>query len=186
MITGDGAPPTEPRCGRPCVGADEHQAGDPLRTERGRRSSTCSVELLPLPEDAQAMAARPPARTKTAAKIAASVDDYLARLDEPERTTLAKLRAQIRQAAPEASEVISYQIPTYRQNGPLVHFAAQPKHLSFTVVSLDVMNAFRDELQDFEVSGRTIRFSAKKPLPAALVKRIVKARVLENEARDKR
>ena len=144
------------------------------------------MELVPLPEDAQAMAARPPARTKTAAKIAASVDDYLARLDEPERTTLAKLRAQIRQAAPEASEVISYQIPTYRQNGPLVHFAAQPKHLSFTVVSLDVMNAFRDALQDFEVSGRTIRFSAKKPLPAALVKRIVKARVLENEARDKR
>lgn len=129
------------------------------------------------------MAARAPARGKTPAKIAASVDDYLARLDEPERTTLAKLRAQIKQAAPKATEVISYRIPTYRQGGPLVHFAAQPKHLSFTIVSLDVMNAFRDQLQDFDVSGRTIRFSAKKPLPAALVKRIVKARVLENEAR---
>ena len=129
------------------------------------------------------MAARPPARAKTPEKIAASVDEYLARLDEPERTTLTNLRAQIRQAAPKATEAMSYQIPTYRQNGPLVHFAAQPKHLSFTVVSLDVMNAFRDELREFDVSGRTIRFSAEKPLPAALVKRIVKARVLENEAR---
>ena len=126
---------------------------------------------------------RPAAGAKTRTKIAASVEDYLARLDEPERTTLAKLRAQIQRAAPEATEVISYQIPTYRQNGPLVHFAAQPKHLSFTIVSLDVLNAFRDELRGFDVSGRTIRFSAGKPLPAALVRRIVEARVLENEAR---
>ena len=116
------------------------------------------------------------------ARVAGSVDEYLARLDEPERKALERLRAQIRQAAPKATEVISYQIPTYRQNGPLVHFAAQPKHLSFTIVSLDVMNAFRDELRDFDVSGRTIRFSAKKPLPATLVKRIVKARMRENEA----
>ena len=117
---------------------------------------------------------------------AATVDDYLARLDEPERVALAKLRPQIRRAAPEAAEVISYQIPTYRQNGPLVHFAVQPKHLSFTIVSLDVVDAFRDELQDFVVSGRTVHFSATKPLPAALVERIVKARVRENEARVKR
>ena len=118
-------------------------------------------------------------RTRTAA----SVDEYLARLDEPERKALARLRAQIRRAAPEAVEVISYQIPTYRLNGALVHFAAQPNHLSFTVVSLDVVTAFRDELRHFDVSGRTIRFSATKPLPAGLVKRIVEARVRENEAR---
>lgn len=123
------------------------------------------------------------AQTKKRAKVAGSVDEYLARLDEPERTALARLRAQIKEAAPEATELISYQIPTYRQHGPLVHFAAQPKHLSLTVVSLDVINAFREELQDFDVSGRTIRFSAKRPPPAALVRRIVKARVRENEAR---
>jgi uncharacterized protein YdhG (YjbR/CyaY superfamily) len=127
------------------------------------------------------LGSRPPARAKAQAKVAGSVDEYLARLDEPERTALAKLRAQIRRAAPKATEVISYQIPTYRLNGPLVHFAAQPGHLSFTVVSLDVVNAFRDELRDFDLSGRTIRFSARKPLPAALVKRIVEARVLEND-----
>jgi uncharacterized protein YdhG (YjbR/CyaY superfamily) len=120
---------------------------------------------------------------KKRATAAGSVDEYLERLDEPERTALAGLRAQIRQAAPKATEVISYQIPTYRHHGPLVHFAAHPKHLSFTVVSLDVINAFRGELQGFDVSGRTIRFSAAKPIPAGLVKRIVKARVRENEAR---
>jgi uncharacterized protein YdhG (YjbR/CyaY superfamily) len=121
-----------------------------------------------------------------ARKVAGSVDEYLSRLDEPERTALAKLRAQIKQAAPKATEVISYQIPTYRLNGPLVHFAAQTGHLSFTVVSLEVINAFRKELQEFDVSGRTIRFSAKNPLPATLVQRIVKARVKENDARVKR
>jgi uncharacterized protein YdhG (YjbR/CyaY superfamily) len=117
------------------------------------------------------------------APAAASVDEYLARLGAPERKALAALRAHIRQAAPRAEEVISYQIPTYRQKGPLVHFAAHPKHLSLTVVSLEVVNAFREELRDFDVSGRTIRFSAERPLPAALVKRIVKARVRENGAR---
>ncbi len=114
--------------------------------------------------------------------IARTVDEYLARLDEPERTVLTKLRAQIRRAAPKATELISYQIPTYRLHGrPLVHFAAQPRHLSFTLVSLDVVNAVRDQLQDFDVSGRTVRFSAERPLPATLVKRIVKARMREAE-----
>jgi uncharacterized protein YdhG (YjbR/CyaY superfamily) len=122
------------------------------------------------------------ASTKSARRVtgATTVDEYLARIDEPDRTALAKLRAQIRKAAPEAAELISYQIPTYRLNGPLVHFAVQPRHLSFTIVSLDVVDAFRDELHDFDVSGRTVHFSAEKPLPAALVKRIVQARVKEN------
>jgi uncharacterized protein YdhG (YjbR/CyaY superfamily) len=120
---------------------------------------------------------------KRDATVAANVDEYLRRLDEPERSVLARLRAQIKQAAPQADEVISYQIPTYRQNGPLVHFAAQPKHLSFTVISADVVDALRDELRGFDVSGRTIRFSADHPLPATLVKRIVRMRVRENEAR---
>jgi uncharacterized protein YdhG (YjbR/CyaY superfamily) len=124
-----------------------------------------------------------PKDAKKSHRVAKDVDEYLARLDEPERKTLTTLRAQIKAAAPKATEVISYQIPTYRLNGPLVHFAAQPKHLSFTIVSLEVMNAFRDELRDFDVSGRTIRFSATKPIPAALVKRIVRARVREASAR---
>ena len=122
--------------------------------------------------------------TKNRAKVAASVDEYLKRLDEPERSALAKLRAEIKRAAPKATELISYQIPTYRQHGLLVHFAAQPRHLSFTVISLDVIEALRGELQDFDVSGRTIQFSASNPLPSALVRRIVRARVRENKARE--
>jgi uncharacterized protein YdhG (YjbR/CyaY superfamily) len=119
--------------------------------------------------------------TKRPAAGSTTVDEYLARLDEPEREALTRLREQIRQAAPKADEVISYQIPTYRHHGPLVHFAAQANHLSFTVVSPDVIKSFRAELQQFDVSGRTIRFSADKPLPGALVKRIVKARIREND-----
>ena len=114
--------------------------------------------------------------------VAATVDEYLDRLDAPERKALASLRAHIRAAAPRAVEVISYQIPTYRLNGPLVHFAAQARHLSFTIVSLDVVNEFRGELEAFDISGRTIRFSPEQTIPAALVKRIVQARVRENEA----
>ena len=123
--------------------------------------------------------------TKTTSRpgVAASVDDYLERLGAPERKALASLRAQITRAAPRATEVISYQIPTYRLNGPLVHFAAQPRHLSFTVVSLDVVNAFRGELEAFNISGRTIQFSPDRPIPATLVTRIVQARVRENDAR---
>jgi uncharacterized protein YdhG (YjbR/CyaY superfamily) len=117
---------------------------------------------------------------------AATVDDYLAQLDQPERTALAKLRASILEAAPGAEEVISYQIPTYRLNGPLVHFASQPRHLSFTVVSLEVVDTFRDQLRGFDVSGRTVHFTADRTLPVALVKRIVKARVRENMARVKK
>jgi uncharacterized protein YdhG (YjbR/CyaY superfamily) len=123
---------------------------------------------------------------KRHAIVAANVDEYLARLESPERAALARLREEIKRAAPKAEEVISYQIPTYRLHGPLVHFAAQPKHLSFTVVSLGAIQAFHKELQDFDVSGRTIRFSATQPLPATLVKRIVQFRVRENEARAKR
>jgi uncharacterized protein YdhG (YjbR/CyaY superfamily) len=62
---------------------------------------------------------------------------------------------------------------------------AKPNHLSFIAVSLDVIDAVRGQLRGFDVSGRTIHFSAAKPLPAALVKRIVKARARENEARDR-
>ena len=114
---------------------------------------------------------------------ATSVDDYLARVDEPARSVLDALRAQIRAAAPKAEEVISYQIPTYKLHGPLVHFAAQPKHLAFTLVSAGAVDAAREALPDFDITGRTIRFSPKRPIPARVVARLVKQRVKENEAR---
>ena len=116
----------------------------------------------------------------------ADVDAYLATLAAPDRVALSRLRAQIRAAAPEAEEVISYQIPTYRYHGPLVHFAAQPRHLSFTLVSLGVIRRFEVELKAYDLSGRTIHFSPSKPLPGALVRKLVHARVTENKSRTKK
>lgn len=112
-----------------------------------------------------------------------TVDEYLARLAAPERDALQKVREAILAAAPDAEEIISYQIPTYKQDGPLVHFAAKPKHLALTVVSASVVEDFAKELEKFKVSGRTVHFSASQPIPAALIKRIVKQRVTENAQR---
>ena len=98
-----------------------------------------------------------------------------------------KVRAAIRSAAPpEATEGISYRIPTFRYKGGLVAFAAFSKHCSLFPMSLSVMAAFKNELKDFQVSKGTIRFPVDKPLPAALVKKLVKARVAQNEQKKKR
>ena len=114
------------------------------------------------------------------------VDEYLASVPEPARSTLNKVRAAIRSAAPpEATEGISYRIPTFRYKGGLVAFAAFSKHCSLFPMSLSVMAAFKNELKDFQVSKGTIRFPVDKPLPAALVKKLVKARVAQNEQKKK-
>ena len=115
------------------------------------------------------------------------IDEYLASVPEPARSTLNKVRAAIRSAAPpEATEGISYRIPTFRYKGGLVAFAAFSKHCSLFPMSLSVMAAFKNELKDFQVSKGTIRFPVDKPLPAALVKKLVKARVAQNEQKKKR
>lgn len=96
---------------------------------------------------------------------------------------LEKLRKTIKAAAPKATESISYRIPTFKYQGPLVAFAAFPNHCSFYPLSPSVLEAHRDELEAYDTSKGTIRFPATKPLPAALVKKLVKARIEENEAR---
>jgi uncharacterized protein YdhG (YjbR/CyaY superfamily) len=114
---------------------------------------------------------------------ASDVDEYLDAFPEKVRTALGKLRNSIKAAAPKAEEIISYQIPTYKYMGPLVHFAAFETHCSFIVVSKSIMEIFEKELLVYKTSGRTIHFSPEKPLPAVLVKKIVKMRIKENEAR---
>jgi len=116
---------------------------------------------------------------------AESVEDYLAALPAKQRRALESLRRAIKSAAPKATEGISYQIPTYKHQGLLVCFAAFENHLSFFGANSDVRRQFVKELEDFEQATGTIHFTPEKPLPAALVKRIVKARVAENEARAK-
>jgi uncharacterized protein YdhG (YjbR/CyaY superfamily) len=112
-----------------------------------------------------------------------TVDDYLAALPEKERSALEKLRKAIKSAAPQAREMISYRIPMYTHHGHLVGFAAFKNHCSLFVTNSAVQEQFADELEPYEVKHTTIQFSAEKPLPAGLVKKIVKSRVAENEAR---
>ena len=116
----------------------------------------------------------------TVVAIPKTVDEYLMALPEDQQEALEKIRQAIKSAAPKAEEVISYQIPTYKLNGPLVHFAAFKNHLSLVVVSKSIAETFAKELAPFKSSGRTIHFTPEKPIPAALVKKIVKERVREN------
>jgi len=116
---------------------------------------------------------------------ARTVEEYLAALPEAQRAALERVRRAVRDAAPEAEEVISYRMPGYRYKGMLVYFAAFEDHLSFFGAGKGLVKTFSEELEPFDVSGSTIRFSVEHPLPAALVKKMVKARVRENESRVK-
>jgi uncharacterized protein YdhG (YjbR/CyaY superfamily) len=116
-----------------------------------------------------------------------AVGEYLARVPEPARSTLIKVRAAIRSAVPpEATEAIGYRIPTFRYKGALVAYAAFSDHCSLFPMSLAVMAAFKNELKSFSASKGTIRFPVDKPLPAALVKKLVKARLAEKEHKKQR
>ena len=112
-----------------------------------------------------------------------TVDDYLASVPPRFRSALQRLRKTIKAAAPEADEIISYQMPAFRQNGTLVYYAAFKDHCSFFVGSLTVRKQFAAELKPFEGGKGTSRFTPEHPLPADLVTRIVKARVAENATR---
>lgn len=112
---------------------------------------------------------------------ARDIDEYLALVPKEARAALEKLRSAIKAAAPEATEVISYQIAAFKYHRLLVGFAAHPNHCSFYLMSPKLATAFKNELKSYDVSGATIHFQANKPLPAALVRKIVKARIAENE-----
>jgi len=115
------------------------------------------------------------------------VDQYLAGVPEPARATLNRIRAVIRSAVPaEATEYISYGMPAYHYKGPLLGYAAFPNHCGLYPMNPALIVSFKDELKSYSTSKGTIRFPVDKPLPAALVKKIVKARIAENEAKKKR
>jgi uncharacterized protein YdhG (YjbR/CyaY superfamily) len=109
------------------------------------------------------------------------VDEYLARVSEPARTTLNKVREVIRSIAPpEATECVSYGIPTFKYNGMLASYAAVSDHCSrFPGAGPTV--EFKNELKNFQTSKGTIRFAPDKPLPATLLKKLVKSRIAANE-----
>ncbi len=116
--------------------------------------------------------------TKTKPK---TIDEYLARTNPGQRAVLEKLRKAIHAAAPGAEEYIGYGLAGFKFNGrPLVYFGAWEKHCALYAASPAIQKKFQKELKGFEQSKGTIRFTSEKPLPTALVKRLVKARIAEN------
>jgi uncharacterized protein YdhG (YjbR/CyaY superfamily) len=114
------------------------------------------------------------------------VNAYLARVPEPARSTLNKMRAAIRSAVPaEATETISYGIPAFKHKAVLVWYAGFSNHCSLFPTAA-VIEAFKSELKGLSTSKGTIQFPAGKPLPIALIKKLVKARVRQIESKKQR
>jgi uncharacterized protein YdhG (YjbR/CyaY superfamily) len=113
-----------------------------------------------------------------------SFEGYVVGFPEAVRQTLKGLRAAIRAVAPDAEERIRYGIPTFVLNGNLVHFAAYERHIGFYPAASGI-RAFRKELSPYPTSKGTVRFPIDRPLPLALIKKIVRFRVAENRARPK-
>jgi uncharacterized protein YdhG (YjbR/CyaY superfamily) len=108
-----------------------------------------------------------------------TIDEYLATLSDDKRAALQKLRRTIRAAAPDAEECISYQLPAFRLNGLLVAFGATANHCAFYPMSASTVATHKKDLEEYDISKGTIRFQPSKPLPAALVRKLVKARLAE-------
>lgn len=113
-----------------------------------------------------------------------TVDEYLSALPKTAREILESLRETIRQAAPQAEEVIHYNMPAFKWNGMLVWYAAFKEHIGF-YPRASAMAAFKDELAGYKTSRGAIQFPMGKAIPAGLVKKIVKFRVKENEQEEK-
>ncbi len=107
-----------------------------------------------------------------------NIDEYIARYPENVQGLLQKIRLTIRKAAPDAREAISYQIPTFKLGGNLVHFAAFSKHISFFPTSSGIAK-FKRELKSYETSKGTVRFPIEEPIPYKLISKITKFRVKE-------
>jgi uncharacterized protein YdhG (YjbR/CyaY superfamily) len=111
-----------------------------------------------------------------------TVDEYIEQVPEPARTTLNTIRTIIRSVVPaEATEVISYGIPTFKYKGSLFAYAAFSDHCSLFPMNAGLIALFKDELGKFETSKGTIRFTVDKPPSAALIRKLVKARIADNE-----
>ncbi len=117
-------------------------------------------------------------KRKSPAAKPQTIDEYLKPLPREKRDALQKLRQAIQTAAPKAEECISYDLAAFRLNGKfLVAFGAAKEHCAFYPGS--VVQGFKDELKSYDTSKGTIRFAPEKPLPASLVRKLVKARIAE-------
>ncbi|MCU0413712.1 MAG: DUF1801 domain-containing protein [Ignavibacteriaceae bacterium] len=112
-----------------------------------------------------------------------SVDEYISTFPKDTRKILEQVRQTIKNSAPEAEETINYQIPTFKLSGNLVHFAAFKNHIGFYPTSSG-QKAFEKELSVYKSGKGSIQFPIDKPLPLALIKKIVKYRIKENLGKD--
>src|SRR5664279_99114 len=118
--------------------------------------------------------------------IPTTVDEYLADVPEPQRSTLKKVRAVIQSVLSEdATEGISYRIPCVKYHGMLLGYAAFAEHCSLFGMSGTLLGPFKEELKKYSTSKGTIRFAVDKPLPATLIKKLVKHAIAEKEAKAK-
>ena len=116
---------------------------------------------------------------------AKTVDDYLNNFSGEHLATLQKIRKAIRLVAPGAEEVISYGIPAFKQNGTIAYFAGFKNHCSYFPGSYAVIKQFEEELKPYKISKGTIQFAVNKSLPSSLVKKLVLAKMKENEVKSK-
>jgi len=115
-----------------------------------------------------------------------TVEEYLAGVPEPQHSTLKKVRAAIQSVLPEgATECISYHIPCVKYNGMLLGYAAFRDHCSLFGMSGTLLGPMKEDLKKYSTSKGTIRFAVDKPLPATLIKKLVKAAIAEKDARAK-
>ena len=124
---------------------------------------------------------RSPGRSPVGAR-SGDVDDYIARTPEPARSMLRKMRAAIRAAVPpDAAEIISYRIPAFRRKRVLVWYAAFANHCSLFPTG-SIIEAFKRDLEGYVISKGTIQFPLDRPVPTALIKKLVRARVAAAES----
>ncbi|MCD6064742.1 MAG: hypothetical protein K0R82_2653 [Flavipsychrobacter sp.] len=109
-----------------------------------------------------------------------TVDEYMRSVPQQARAMADDIRTAIKQAAPKAEELISYNMPAYRLNGVLVYFAAYNKHIGFYPAGKSAIDAFADELEGYKTSKGAIQFPLDRPIPKTLVKNMVKFRIKEN------
>ena len=116
---------------------------------------------------------------KTRQKQPTTIDEYIADFPREVQPLLEKVRATIKQAAPDATEAISYQMPTFKQEGNLIHFAGYDHHIGLYPGSRPI-EAFKDELTKYKTSKGTVQLPLDKPIPVGLIGRITKFCVKRN------
>lgn len=110
-----------------------------------------------------------------------NLDEYISGFPQETRSALESVRTAVKNAAPNATEAIAYDMPTFQLNGNLVHFAAWKNHIGFYSVSKPILETLENELSGYKGNKGSLQFPLDKPMPLELIAEIVRLRVLENE-----